>query len=140
MLKGFGITKSGLIQQLLKNPAVVEAEPYLWDQSIWDINGKAAPFDAEVKDMTGVLFARAAGCAVFAHAGTSPQAQRPQKSGPQAGGLFLKPLLDIGGSLSFTRHGLYVPQSTRACQVKNKELRSEKILDLAMSFEFRDRN
>ena len=77
MLKGFGITKSGLIQQLLKNTTVLEAAPYLRDKLVWDVNGKAAPFDAEVKDMTGVLFARAAGCAVFAHAGTSPQAQRP---------------------------------------------------------------
>ena len=128
MLEGFGISNSSLIQQLLKNTTVVEAAPYLRDKLVWDVNGKAAPFDAEVKDMTGVLFARAAGCAVFAHAGTSPQAQRPQKSGPQPGGLFLEPLLDIGESLSFARHGLYVPQGTRACQLKNEKLRSEKFL------------
>ena len=128
MLKGFGITKSGLIQQLLKNTTVVEAAPYLRDKLVWDVNGKAAPFDADVKDMTGVLFARAAGCAVFAHAGTSPQAQRPERGGPQAGGLFLEPLLDIGESLSFARHGLCVPQDTRACQLKNEKLRSEKFL------------
>jgi hypothetical protein len=109
MLESFGISNSGLIQQFLKNTAVVEAKPYLWDQLLWDVNRKATPFDADVKDMTGVLFARAAGCAVFAHAGTSSQAQRPQRCGPQAGGLFLKPLLDIGGSLSFARHILCVP-------------------------------
>jgi hypothetical protein len=109
MLEGFGISKSGLMQQLLKNTAVVEAKPYLWDQFLWDVNRKAAPFGADVKDMTGVLFARAAGCAVFAHAGTSPQAQRPQRGGPQPGGLFLEPLLDIGESLSFRWHGLCVP-------------------------------
>lgn len=109
MLEGFGISHSALIQQLLKNTAVVEAKAYLWDQFLWDVNGKAAPFDADVKNMTGVLFARAAGCAVFTHAGTSPQAQRSQCSRPQASGLFAKPLLDIGGSLSFARHGLCVP-------------------------------
>jgi len=109
MLKGLGISNRGLVQQLLKNTTVVEAKPYLWDQSIWDVNGKAAPFDADVKDMTGVLPARAAGFAVLAHAGTSPQAQRPQNSGPQASGLFLEPLLDIGGRLSFARHVLCVP-------------------------------
>lgn len=101
MLERFGISKSGLMQQFLNNTAVVEAKTYLWDQFFWDVNRKAAPFDADVKDMTGVLFARAAGCAVFAHAGTSPQAQRPQRGGPQPGGLFLEPLLDIGESLGF---------------------------------------
>lgn len=108
MLEGFGISKSGLMQQLLKNTAVVEAKAYLWDQLLWDINRKAAPFDADVKDMTGVLFTRAAGFAVFAHAGTSPQAQRAQRGGPQPGGLFLEPLLDIAESRSFRWHGLCV--------------------------------
>jgi len=109
MLEGFGISNSALMQQLLKNTAVVEAKPYLWDQWLWDVNRKAASFDADVKDMTGVLFARAAGRAVFAHAGTSPQAQRPQRGRPQPGGLFLEPLLDIGGSFNFARHVLCVP-------------------------------
>ena len=72
MLEGFGISKSGLMQQLLKNTTVVEAKAYLWDQLLWNVNRKTAPFDAHVKDMTGVLFTRAAGFAVFAHAGTSP--------------------------------------------------------------------
>jgi hypothetical protein len=109
MLEGFGISNSALIQQLLENTAVVEAKPYLWDQFLWDVNRKAASFEADVKDMTGMLFARAAGGAVFAHAGTSPQAQRAERCGPQACGLFLEPLLDIGGSLSFARHVLCVP-------------------------------
>ena len=120
MLESFGISNSGLMQQLLKNTAVVEAKPYLWDQLLWDVNGKAASFAAYVKNMTGVLFARAAGCAVFAHAGTSPQAQRPQCGRPQPSGLFLEPLLDIGSSFSFARHVLCVPQSIHACQVKNE--------------------
>jgi hypothetical protein len=34
--------------------------------------------------------------------------------------LFLEPLLDIGGSFSFARHVLCVPQSIHACQVKNE--------------------
>jgi hypothetical protein len=111
MLEGFGISNSALIQQLLENTAVVEAKPYLWDQLLWDVNRKAASFEADVKDMTGVLFARAAGCAVFAHAGTSPQAQRAERRGPEAGGLSLKPVLDIDGSLSFCSggHVLCVP-------------------------------
>jgi len=109
MLKGLGISNRGLVQQLLKNTTVLQAAPYLRDQWVWDVNGKAAPFAADVKDMTGVLPARAAGFAVLAHAGTSPQAQRPQKSGPQPGGLFLEPLLDIGGSFNFARHVLCVP-------------------------------
>jgi len=109
MLEGFGISKSGLMQQLLKNTTVVEAKSYLGDQFLWDVNRKAAPFDADVKDMTGMLFTRAAGFAVFAHAGTSPQAQRAQRRGPQPGGLFLEPLLDIAESLSFRWHALCVP-------------------------------
>ena len=108
MLESFGISNSGLIQQLLKNTAVVEAKPDLWDQFLWDVNRKTAPFDAGIKDVTGVLFARAAGCAVLAYAGTSPQAQRAERYGPQPCGLFLEPLLDIGGSFSFTRHVLCV--------------------------------
>jgi hypothetical protein len=127
MLEGFGVSNSGLIQQLLKNTAVVEAKLYLWDQLLWDVNCKATPLKADVKDMTGVLFPRTAGCAVFAHAGTTPQAQRPQKSGPQPSGLFLEPLLDIGGSFSFARHVLCVPQGIHACQEKNAP-RSEKFL------------
>src|SRR3972149_3883412 len=102
MLKGLGISNRGLVQQLLKNTTVVEAKPYLWDQSIWDVNGKAAPFDADVKDMTGVLPARAAGFAGLAPAGGSPQAPRPQNSGPQASGFFFGPMLDIGGRLCFS--------------------------------------
>jgi hypothetical protein len=121
MLEGFGVSNSGLIQQLLKNTAVVEAKLYLWDQFFWDVNCKAAPLEADVKDMTGVLFPRAAGCAVFAHTGTTPQAQRPQRGGPQPGGLFLEPLLDIGGIFSFTRHVLCVPQGIHTCQVKNEK-------------------
>ena len=109
MLEGFGISKSGLMQQLLKNTTVVEAKPYLRDQFLWDVNRRAASFATDVKDMTGVLFARAAGFAVFAHAGTSPQAQRAQRRGPQPGGLFLEPLLDIAESLSFRWHALCVP-------------------------------
>ena len=109
MLEGFGISKSGLMQQLLKNTTVVEAKPYLRDQFLWDVNRRAASFATDVKDMTGVLFARAAGVAVFAHAGTSPQAQRPQRGRPQPGGLFLEPLLDIAESLSFRWHGIRVP-------------------------------
>ena len=101
MLESFGISNSGLIQQFLKNTAVVEAKPYLWDQFLWDINRKTASFDADIKDMTGVLFTRAAGCAVFAHAGTSPQAQRAERCGPQPCGLFLEPLLDIGEQFQF---------------------------------------
>jgi hypothetical protein len=120
MLEGLGISKSGLLQQLLKNTAVVEAKPYLWDQLLGDVNGKAASFEAHVKDMTGVLFARSAGCAVFAHARTSPQAQRAERCGPKPCGLFAKPLLDIGGSLSFTRHVLCVPYDIHACQQKNE--------------------
>jgi hypothetical protein len=108
MLEGFGISKSGLMQQLLKNTTVVEAKAYLWDQLLWNVNRKTAPFDAHVKDMTGVLFTRAAGFAVFAHAGTSPQAQRAQRRGPQPGGLFLEPLLDIGKTLSFSWHDICV--------------------------------
>ena len=109
MLEGFGISNSGLIQQLLKNTAVVEAKAYLWDQFLWDVNGKAAPFDTDVKNITGVLFTRSTGFAMFAHTGASSQAQRTKRGGPQASGLLAKPLLDIGGSVSFTRHALCVP-------------------------------
>ena len=48
MLEGLGISKRGLMQQLLKNTAVVEAKPYLWDQWLWDVNRKAASFNAHV--------------------------------------------------------------------------------------------
>ena len=48
MLEGFGISKSGLMQQLLKNTAVVEAKPYLWEKLLWDVNSKEAYFNAHV--------------------------------------------------------------------------------------------
>jgi len=118
MLQSFGISKAALIEQLLKDTAVLQAALYLRDQFVWDVNRKAAPFDARVKDMTGVLFARPTGFAMFAHTGASPQAQRTERGGPQAGGLFLEPLLDIGGDLSSTWHGVYVPHRTRTCQLK----------------------
>ena len=102
MLEGFGIAKGALIQQLLKDTTVVETELYLRDQFVRDVNRKAASFDAPVKDMTGVLFARATGFAMFAHTGASPQAQRTKRGRPEKGGLFSEPLLDIGESLSST--------------------------------------
>ena len=102
MLEGFGIAQGGVVEQLLKDTTVRQAALYLWDQFLWDVNRKAAPFDAPVKDMTGVLFARPTGFAVFAHAAASPPAQRTQGGGPQLGYLFTEPLLDIGGSLSST--------------------------------------
>ena len=121
MLESFGISNGGLIQQLLKNTAVVEAKPYLWDQLLRDVNRKAASFEAPVKDMTGVLFAAATGFTVLAHTGASPQAQRTERGGPEKGGLFSEPLLDIGESLSFSWHGACVPQNTHACQVKKSK-------------------
>src|SRR5206468_12009935 len=124
MLQGFGIAKGALIQQLLKDTAVVETELYLRDQFVRNVNRKAAPFDAPVKDMTGVLFTRATSFAMFAHTGASPQAQRTQRGGPEAGGLFSEPLLDIGESLSFGWHGACVPYNTHACQLKNENPQS----------------
>jgi hypothetical protein len=71
-----------------------------------------------------VLFTRATGFAMFAHTGASPQAQRTQRGGPEAGGLFSEPLLDIDESLSFGRHGACVPYNTHACQLKNENPQS----------------
>jgi len=124
MLESFGIAKGALIQQLLKDTAVVETELYLRDQFVGDVNRKAASFEAPVKDMTGVLFTRATGLAMFAHTGASPQAQRTQRGGPEKGGLFSEPLLDIGESLSFTWHDACVPYNTHASQLKNENPKS----------------
>src|SRR5882724_3297712 len=124
MLQGFGIAQGALIQQLLKDTTVVETELYLRDQFVRDINRKAASLDAPVKDMTGVLFTRATGFAMLAHTGASPQAQRTQRGGPEKGGLFSEPLLDIGERLSSTWHGACVPYNTHACQLKNENPKS----------------
>jgi len=124
MLQGFGIAQGALIQQLLKDTTVVETELYFRDQFVRDVNRKAASFDAPVKDMTGMLFARATGFAMFAHTGASPQAQRTQRGRPEKGGLFSEPLLDIGESLSSTWHGACVPYNTHACQLKNENPQS----------------
>jgi hypothetical protein len=134
MLQGFGIAQGALIQQLLKDTTVVETELYLRDQFVRDVNRKAASFDAPVKDMTGVLFTRATGFAMFAHTGASPQAQRTQRGGPEKGCLFSEPLRDIGESLSSTWHSARVPHNTRAVNQKTK------ILNLTVGCEFRDRN
>ena len=109
MLEGFGISKGALIQHLLKDTTIVETEPYLPDQFVRDVNRKAASFDAPVKDMTGVLLTRSTGLAMFAHTGASAQAQRTKRGGPEKGGLFPEPLLDIGASLSFRWHEVCVP-------------------------------
>jgi hypothetical protein len=138
MLEGFGISNGGLIEQLLKETAVLQAAPYLRDQFLWNVNRNAAPFDAPVKDMAWVLLARLTGFAVFAHTRASPQAQRTERDGPQAAGLFSEPLLDIGGSLCSTWHSVYVPHSTHACQLK--KMKSRKSLNLVPSCEFCDRN
>src|SRR6266478_934880 len=124
MLQGFGIAQGALIQQLLKDTTVVETELYLRDQFVRDVNRKAASFDAPVKDMTGMLFARATGFAMFAHTGASPQAQRTKRGRPEKGGLFSEPLLDSGESLSSTWHGACVPHNTHACQLKNENPQS----------------
>src|SRR5438105_11678485 len=124
MLQGFGIAQGALIQQLLKDTTVVETELYLRDQFVRDINRKAASLDAPVKDMTGVLFTRATGFAMLAHTGASPQAQRTQRGGPEKGGPFSEPLLDIGERLSSTWHGACVPYNTHACQLKNENPKS----------------
>ena len=76
MLQGFGIAQGALIQQLLKDTTVVETELYLRDQFVRDVNRKATSFDEPLKDMTGMLFARATGFAMFTHTGASP-APRP---------------------------------------------------------------
>ena len=124
MLEGFGIAQGALIEKLLKDTTVVETELDLWDELVGDVNGKAASFDASVKDMTGMLLARATGCAMFAHTGASPQAQRTKSSRPEKGGLFSEPLLDIGESVSFRWHGACVPYNTHACQLKNENPQS----------------
>ena len=124
MLQGFGIAQGALMQQLLKDTTVVETELYLRDQFVRDVNRKAASFDAPVKDMTGMLFARATGFAMFAHTGASPQAQRTKRGRPEKGGLFSEPLLDSGESLSSTWHGECVPYNTHACQLKNENPKS----------------
>src|SRR5439155_14348085 len=72
----------------------------------------------------GVLFTRATGFAMLAHTGASPQAQRTQRGGPEKGGLFSEPLLDIGERLSSTWHGACVPYNTHACQLKNENPKS----------------
>ena len=97
---------------------VVKTALELWDEGVGDIDGEAASFDASVKDMTGVLLAAMTGFTVLAHTRASPQAQGAEHSGPKAGGLFSKPLLDIGERLCFSWHGACVPQHTHACQVK----------------------
>lgn len=102
MLKGFGVAKGSLIEQFLKDTTVIEAAPYLRDQFLGNVNRKAAPFDAPVKNMTSVLFTRATRFAVFAHTGASSQTQRTKRGRPQASGLFTEPLLDISGRLSST--------------------------------------
>src|SRR5438445_13625778 len=124
MLQGFGIAQGALIQQLLKDTTVVETELYFRDQFVRDVNRKAASFDAPVKDMTGMLFTRATGFAMLAHTGASPQAQRTKRGGPEKGGPFSEPLLDIGESLSSTWHGACVPYNTHACQLKNENPQS----------------
>jgi hypothetical protein len=139
MLEGFGISNGGLIEQLLKETAVLQAAPYLRDQFLGDVNRNAAPFDAPVKDMAWVLLARLTGFAVLAHTGASPQAQRTQRGGPQASSLLTEPLLDISGSLGSTWHDVYVPHGIRTCQLKKRN-KSAKNLNLVMNCEFRDRN
>src|SRR5438445_13038518 len=74
--------------------------------------------------MTGMLFTRATGFAMLAHTGASPQAQRTKRGGPEKGGPFSEPLLDIGESLSSTWHGACVPYNTHACQLKNENPQS----------------
>ena len=104
---------------------VVKTAPQLWHELVGDINGEAASFDSSVKDMTAVLFAAATGFAVLAHTGASPQAQRTERSGPEKGGLFSEPLLDIGEGLSFRGHAGCVPYNTHACQVKNAAVKKQ---------------
>jgi len=61
VLQGFGISKGGLIQHLLKGTTVVETALYLRDQFVGDVKGEALPFKPSVKDITRVLFPTATG-------------------------------------------------------------------------------
>ncbi|MGH6891721.1 MAG: hypothetical protein ACREEP_05645 [Dongiaceae bacterium] len=118
LLQGFAISEGTLVEEFLQGMPIVKTAPQFCYQFVRDVNGKAAPFDASIKDMTGVLFTRSTGFTVLAHTGASPQAQRAERGGPEKGGLFSEPLLDIGEGVSFRGHGACVPYNTHTCQVE----------------------
>jgi hypothetical protein len=120
VLEGFGIAQGTLVEEFLYGTPVVKTALQLWHEVVGDIDGEAASFDSSVKDMTGVLLAAMTGFTVLANTRASPQAQGAEHSGPKAGGLFSKPLLDIGERVHFRGHGACVPHNTHACQVKNE--------------------
>ena len=120
VLEGFAIPQGTLVEEFLQGMSIVKTAPQFCYQFVRDINGEAASFNPSIKDMTGVLFAAATGFAVLAHTGASPQAQRAECGGPEAGGLFLEPALNIGERLSFRCHDARVPYNTRTCQVENE--------------------
>jgi hypothetical protein len=140
VLEGFGIAQGTLVEEFLYGTPVVKTALELWDEVVGDIDGEAASFDSSVKDMTGVLLAAMTDFTVLANTRASPQAQGAEHSGPQAGGLFSKPLLDIGERVHFRGHGACVPYNTHACQEKTQTTKKINFLNFTMSYEFCDRN
>jgi len=93
-----------MVQQFLQSPAIVQTAAYLGHEFLRNIKGKPAPLHATVEDIAGVLFPRKTGTTVLAHTGAAAQAEGAEQGRPEAGGLLLEPVLDIGRRLGFRAH------------------------------------
>src|SRR6201984_2445615 len=75
-LQSFDITWCGLEEQFLQGPPVVQTTAHLGDQFFRNVHGKAAPFQAPIEDVAGVLLAGLTSTVVVAHARGAAHAKR----------------------------------------------------------------
>jgi len=100
------------MQQFLQGAPVVQAAAHFGHQRFGNVKGEAAPREATVEDVAGVLFSGKAGGTMFADTRTAPQIQGAEGSGPEAVNLPLKPALPIGRRLRFRLHGVRMTHNT----------------------------
>jgi hypothetical protein len=81
-LQRLDISRCGLVQEILQRAPVVHTALHLRHKLVRHVNGNATPLRATVQDITLMLLARPASCAVRADAPTAAQAQRPKNGRP----------------------------------------------------------
>jgi hypothetical protein len=112
MLQSIHIANCRLMEHILKRTAVLETAGHLRDEFVGNVYSKTAAVDPAVKNMAKVLFAFAASWAVLPNAPGTAKTQRSQSSWPEAGDLFLKPIINVCRKFFFGWHTVYVTHTT----------------------------
>jgi hypothetical protein len=117
LLQSLEIARAGLVQQFLQGTTVIQTATYFRHQLLGNVKTNAAPLEATVENIAGVLFPGKTGTAVLAHARAAAEAQGAEGGGPEVGSLLPQPGLDLKRRFGLRSHHVCMPQ--RYIQVKN---------------------